>query len=109
VFVGNPIDLSAPARRRHRQSAPAPAPPKVAVALAAPADLPEPATVLPPLPGSFSFAVAPTTVRATQRPREPLREQKLSPYTIDILMAPDDLQRRLLLGDVLRRATKRKP
>jgi cell division septation protein DedD len=57
------------------------------------------ATVPLPIPGSFSIVVGTyDNARAAESAEAALREQRLSPYTIDILVAPDDLQRRLLLG-----------
>jgi hypothetical protein len=37
-------------------------------------------------------------LRRAQHAEEQIRAQKLEPYSIDILMAPDDVQRRILLG-----------
>jgi len=98
-IVGNPIDLLSAGPAPAAPKAPALALPMAAVALSAPADVPEPATVPPPVPGSFSIVVGMyDTARAAEAAEAALRGQKLRPYTIDILMAPDDLQRRLLLG-----------
>jgi general secretion pathway protein A len=85
----------------------APAPPKAATrqlpaslaALPAPAVMPMPAPIPPPLPGSFSIVVG-TYDNAFQAHKieAALQARQLTPYAIDILMAPEDLQRRILLG-----------
>jgi general secretion pathway protein A len=99
AVVGNPIDLFSAGPPPAIPKAPARAMPMAAVALAAPTDMPEPATVPPPMPGSFSIVVGTyDNVRDAQAAEAALRERKLAPYTIDILMAPGDMQRRLLLG-----------
>jgi cell division septation protein DedD len=68
-------------------------------ALPAPADLPEPTPVPPPVFGSFAILIGTyDNVKEAQNAETTLREQKLSPYTIDVLMGPDDVQRRILLG-----------
>jgi len=97
-FVGSPIGSS---------SADAPPAPKVPlrqlplslVALPAPAAMPEPTPVPPPVFGSFAILIGTyDNVKEAQNAVTTLREQKLSPYTIDVLLAPDDVQRRILLG-----------
>jgi len=61
--------------------------------------MPVPAPVPPPVAESFSIVVGTyDNLRDVQRAESALREQKLVPYTIDVLIAPDDLRRRLLLG-----------
>ena len=78
---------------------PARAFPAAAQALPPPADMPVPAPVPPPVAESFSIVVGTyDNLRDVQRAESALREQKLVPYTIDVLIAPDDLRRRLLLG-----------
>jgi general secretion pathway protein A len=81
---------------------PAPPPrafPAAAAALPAPADMPMPGQIPPPIAESFSIVVGTyDNARDVQRAESALREQKLVPYTIDVLMAPGDLRRRLLLG-----------
>ena len=63
------------------------------------ADMPVPGLVPPPVAESFSIVVGTyDNAREAQRAESALREQNLAPYTIDILMAPDDVRRRLLLG-----------
>jgi general secretion pathway protein A len=98
-FIGNPLDLIG--------SAPAPVVPRppsriqgaALAALAAPAEMPVPAPVPPPMFGSFSILIGTfDNAREVQRVEGLLRAQQLTPYTIDILMAPGDLQRRVLVG-----------
>ena len=99
AFVGNPIALLSAGPPPATPKAPARAMPMAVTALPAPADMPEPATVPPPMPASFSIVVGTyDNARDAQAAEAALREQKLTPYTIDILMAPEDVQRRLLLG-----------
>lgn len=97
-FVGNPVGSS---------SVEAPPAPKVPVrqlplslvALPTPAAMPEPTRVPPPVFGSFSILIGTyDNVREAETVETTLRERKLSPYTIDVLMAPDVVQRRILLG-----------
>ena len=47
-----------------------------------------------------AYASCPVVVvrRDTQLAESALRAQNLAPYTLDVLMAPDDVRRRLLLG-----------
>jgi cell division septation protein DedD len=73
--------------------------PAAAQALPAPEDMPVPAPIPPPVAESFSIVVGTyDNLRDAQRAESALREQKLVPYTIDVLIAPGDLRRRLLLG-----------
>jgi general secretion pathway protein A len=98
-FLGNPIELlsmgDVPATRR-------PAPrdlPLRAAALPVPAGLPVPTPIPPPVPGSFSILIGTyNNARQVQIVEALLKGQEPPPYAIDILMAPDDLQRRILLG-----------
>jgi len=98
-FVGNPIDAFRSGEAPAAPKNPARQLPLPLVALPASAAMPEPAPVPPPLPGSFSILIGTyDDVKEAQDTETTLREQKLSPYTIDILAAPDDVQRRILLG-----------
>ncbi|HUQ86109.1 MAG TPA: AAA family ATPase [Vicinamibacterales bacterium] len=68
-------------------------------ALPAPTNMPEPAPVPAPVSGSFAIVIGTyDNVKEAQHAETKLREQKLAPYTIDIVMAPDNIQRRILLG-----------
>jgi general secretion pathway protein A len=103
-LLGNPLDLFS--------SGPAPAGPRPPVralpaslaALPAPAELPVAAPIPPPILGSFAILIGTfDNARDVQRAETLLRAQQLAPYQIDILMGPDDLQRRVLLGRYLTR------
>src|SRR6185436_9877693 len=74
--------------------------PAAAEALPAPAaDMPVPGLVPPPVAESFSIVVGTyDNARQAQLAESALRAQNLMPYTLDVLMAPDDVRRRLLLG-----------
>jgi general secretion pathway protein A len=98
-FVGNPLELFAAGSPPPAPSPPARSLPAAAVALAAPADLPTPAPIPPPMPGSFSILLGTfDDARQVQSVETQLRAQNLTPYAIDIVMGPGDVQRRLLLG-----------
>ena len=95
-LIGNPMSTG-PAVEPPEPPAPAVA--ASAEALPPPADMPVPALVPPPVAESFSIVVGTyDSLREAQRAESALREQNLIPYTIDVLIAPDDLRRRLLLG-----------
>ncbi len=97
-FLGNPIDLLGPG--------PPPAPPRLParvqparLAALPPIDMPVPTPIPAPQFGSFALLIGTfDNAGELQRVEAQLREQQLTPYSIDILMAPDDLQRRVLLG-----------
>ena len=97
-FLGNPIELFSGAERPAvRRAPPRPLPARVA-ALAVPAGLPE---IGPPpaVAGSFSVLVGTfDTVRQVDQLEAELRAQRLPVYLIDVLVAPGDLQRRVLVG-----------
>ena len=53
----------------------------------------------PPMPGSFSVLIGTyDSVRQVELVERTLSLQKLPVYWIDVLMAPGDLQRRVLVG-----------
>lgn len=97
-FLGNPIELFGAAEMPSvRRAPPAPLPARIA-ALAVPAGLPE---IGPPpaVPGSFSVLVGTfDTARQVDQLEAELRAQRLPVYLIDVLVAPGDLQRRVLVG-----------
>ena len=66
--------------------------------LAVPAGMP--VTVLPPaMPGSYSILIGTyDSARQVELIERTLREQKLPVYTFNVLIAPGDVQRRVLLG-----------
>ena len=97
-FLGNPIELMAAAERPTvRRPAARPLPARL-TALAIPAG---PIEIGPPPPaaGSFSVLVGTfDTALQVDRVEAVLRAQGLPVYLIDVLMAPGDLRRRLLVG-----------
>jgi general secretion pathway protein A len=98
-LVGNPVGLMSSGPPPEPPDRPARVSPTAAEALPAPADMPMPALIPPPVAESFSIVVGTyDNARQAQLAESALRAQNLAPYTIDILMAPDDLRRRLLLG-----------
>ena len=98
-FVGNPINVFRSGEVPAAPKNPAPQLPLSLAALPAPAAMPEPTPVPQPLSGSFSILIGTyDNVKDARDAEATLRDQKLSPYTIDLLMAPDDMQRRILLG-----------
>jgi general secretion pathway protein A len=97
-FLGNPIELMTPGPLPVVRRAPAaPLPAKIA-ALAVPQELP---VIGPPpaMPGTFSVLIGTfDTARRLELLEAPLRAQRLPVYMLDVVMAPGDVQRRLLLG-----------
>ena len=96
LLVGNPLEAGLAPNSPPR-------PVRVAaerlVALPVPVDLPVATPIPPPIPGSFSLLIGTyDNARDVQQVEALLKARQQAPYTIDILMGPDDLQRRLLLG-----------
>lgn len=99
-YFGDPLSILDPG--------PAPTPPRApartmlpekATGLAAPAAVPVATPVPVMAPGTFVILIGTfDTARAVQRAETQLEKVKQVPYAIDILMGPNDLQRRLLLG-----------
>jgi cell division septation protein DedD len=74
------------------------APAKLA-ALPAPTTVPAAAVIPPPVAGSFSIVIGTyDNMKDVERAEALLKAQKQTPYEIDIVMAPNDVQRRVLLG-----------
>ncbi|MDP2320170.1 MAG: AAA family ATPase [Acidobacteriota bacterium] len=97
-FLGNPIELLGAAERPAVRRAPPPPLPARVAALGVPAGLPD---IAPPpaVAGSFSVLVGTfDTARQVDQLEAELRAQRLPVYLIDVLMAPGDLQRRVLVG-----------
>jgi general secretion pathway protein A len=98
-FVGNPVEVL-------RKDPYPPIPPSGARTLPPPASgIPAPATmpgalmIPPPIGGSFAIAVGTyTNAHQVQIVESQLRAQKIEPYEIDVVMAPEDVQRRVLIG-----------
>ena len=96
-LLGNPLELmsAGPAPESPRPPARV-APPRL---VPLPADMPVATPIPPPIAGSFALLVGTyDNARDVQRVEALLRARQQAPYAIDILMAPGDLQRRLLLG-----------
>jgi general secretion pathway protein A len=97
-FLGNPVELMNPGPLPVVRRAPArPLPANVAT-LAVPEELP---VIGPPpaVPGSFSVLIGTfDSARQLEQLESPLRAQRLPVYLLDVVMAPGDVQRRLLLG-----------
>jgi len=97
-FYGNPLELL--------KAGPPPAAPRpparvapVKLAAAPPADLPAAPAIPPPLPASAAIVIGTyDNVKDVERAEASLRALKLTPYEIDILMGPGDVQRRVLIG-----------
>ena len=104
LLIGNPLaapdpdDLPAPPQSPPRRVAATAAP------LPAPALMPAPAAIPLPMAGSFSVVIGTyDNAREAQKVEAALKEKQLMPYTIDIVMGPEDVQRRILLGRFLTR------
>ena len=100
AWVGNPMDLLKAGPPPSAPRPPAKRPPVRLAALPAPAEIPMAVPIPPPQPGSFVILVGTfdnaRLVKDAETKLAALKQPK--PYYIDILMAPGDLQRRLLLG-----------
>lgn len=103
AFLGNPLALG--------KAAPPPPPkpparvaPTTLAALAAPADIATAPTIPPPLPASAAILIGTfDNVKDVERVETKLRALQFTPYEIDILMGPGDVQRRVLIGRYARR------
>jgi general secretion pathway protein A len=97
-FLGNPLELlsagpSPSVTLKPQLSLPAPLAPTVT------AEMPVPSVAPPPILGSFSVLVGTyDNARQAVIAEARIRSQKVEPYAIDIVMAPDDVQRRILIG-----------
>jgi len=68
-------------------------------ALPAPADLPQPATIPAPIPGSVSILIGTfDNARQAEAADAQLRKLNLTPYAIDLVLAPDNVLRRIMVG-----------
>lgn len=98
-FLGNPLELlgtvtNPTVRQAATRQLPAPV-----ITMKGSAEMPAPAVVPPPVPGSFSVLVGTyDNLRQVQQAEARIRDQKLEPYSIDIVVAPEDVQRRILIG-----------
>lgn len=97
-FLGNPFDLFSAGPLPNTPHLPAPSLPVKVSPLPPPVDMPS--VIIPPaIPGSFSIVVGTyDNARQVQIVETQLRSQKIEPYEIDIVMGPEDVQRRVLVG-----------
>ena len=100
-LLGNPLGWlltgSGPVPDRPRP--PAPAVPTMLAALPAPADTTVGVMIPPPVAGSYSILVGTyDNAHQVQKVEAMLESQHQKPYAVDIVMAPDDVQRRVLIG-----------
>ena len=103
-LAGNPLDAFSTGELPPTPQSPPVNRASIAAPLPAPSDLPGPAAIPPAIPGSFAIVIGTyDNARDAQKAEAALRAQELRPYTIDIVMAPDDVQRRILLGRFLSR------
>jgi general secretion pathway protein A len=99
VLLGNPLQLTKPGTPPAAPRPKARALPATLAALPAPTGMPVAPVIPPPIAGSFSIVIGTyDNARDVEQSEALLKAQKLAPYHIDILMAPGDLQRRVLLG-----------
>jgi general secretion pathway protein A len=97
-LIGNPLALLEPGvtpalPRVEQRQLPAPA-----IPMPAPAGLPATAPP-PPMPGSFSVLIGSyDSLQQVEFVERALTSQKLPFYTIDVAIAPGDVQRRVLVG-----------
>ena len=102
MLIGNPLQLLEPAEQPTvRRVGPAQQRallPAAVAPLAVPSGMPVTAPP-PPMPGSFSILIGTyDSARQVEVIERSLREQKLPIYMLDVMMAPGDQQRRVLLG-----------
>jgi general secretion pathway protein A len=98
-LAGNPLDFFSAGPAPPSPKVPARLLPAMATAPAAPVDIPLPTPIPPLVPGSFSILIGTfDNAREAQKVEALLLEQKQTPYLIDVLMGPEDLQRRILIG-----------
>lgn len=97
-FLGNPLDLmtiDAPPTVALKPKLTLPA----ALAPTVSAEMPVPSVAPPLVPGSFSLLVGTyDTARQAMLAEAVIRAQKLEPYVIDIVMGPENVERRILVG-----------
>ncbi len=99
LLLGNPFELFSSGAAPAVPRPPARVLPAMVAALAAPLELPVATPIPPPILGSFSILIGTyDNARDVRRVETLLKAQSVTPYAIDIPMAPNDLQRRMLLG-----------
>jgi general secretion pathway protein A len=98
-FLGNPLELLSVGPLPGTTRPTARDLPLAAAALPVPAGMPEATPIPPPVPGSFAIVIGTyDNARRAQLAEALLKGQPPMVYAIDILMAPEDLQRRILVG-----------
>ncbi|HYB96792.1 MAG TPA: AAA family ATPase [Vicinamibacterales bacterium] len=98
-LLGNPLGLLAATTPPAIPQRPAPTIAPAATALAVPDGMPVATPVPPMVPGTFVILIGTfDNPRDVQRVQAQLAAFQQRPYAIDILMAPDDMRRRLVLG-----------
>jgi len=99
VFLGNPLVLTKPGSPPATPRTPTRVAPPKLVALPPPAEMPAAAAIPPPARGTASILIGTfDNVKDVERAEASLKALGFTPYEIDILMGPDDMQRRVLLG-----------
>jgi general secretion pathway protein A len=103
-YLGNPFGASSDDTPPPVRQAPVRQLPGQVPALPDPADMPAAPVIPPPVPGSFSIVVGTyDNARQADKAETALRAQNIAFYEIDIVMAPEDVQRRVLIGRFLMR------
>lgn len=99
TLLGNPIELLSSGPPPNVPRPPARELPPALAALPGTAQMPVAPVIPPPVPGSFSILIGTyDNARQLRLVEASLAAQQQTPYAIDIVMAPDDLRRRLLIG-----------
>jgi cell division septation protein DedD len=98
-LLGNPLDLLAAPAMPDITQTPAKPLPDAAAALPAPADGQRALIIPPPIGGSFSIAIGTyDNAHQVQIVERQLRAMKVEPYELDVIVAPGDIRRRVLIG-----------
>ncbi|MEY4095850.1 MAG: hypothetical protein RLZZ53_3049 [Acidobacteriota bacterium] len=98
-FLGNPLELLGTVTNPNVRQQPARQLPPAVATISGPAEMPAPAVAPPPVAGSFSLLVGTyDNARLAHQAEAQLRSAKIEPYAIDVVMGPDDVRRRLLVG-----------
>lgn len=97
-FLGNPLELlsagpSPAITMKPKHALPAALAPTVS------AEMPVPSVAPPPIPGSFSLLVGTyDNARQAVLAEAVIRKQSIEPYAIDIVLGPENVERRILVG-----------
>jgi general secretion pathway protein A len=99
AFVGNPVDLFSAGPPPSTPAAPKPALPEIATPLPL-MEMPASGVIPPPMAGSFAIVVGTYDNAVEARKIETVLRPQVAGtiYTIDIVMAPEDVRRRILIG-----------